>query len=115
MRMLDAGAASALSSSRNRFFSVTKSILSSRGRTMRIHIELEPDEERALLERARLCGRHPVQHAPQIIRDHVGRPPHETAQEGATQAKPSVEDLIDHEFIAACARQNSGDVPTLKR
>ncbi|MFI5455687.1 MAG: hypothetical protein ACHRXM_09575 [Isosphaerales bacterium] len=81
---------------------------------MTIHIELKPDEERAFLERARLSGRDPVQYAQQIIRDHIGSPPHETAQEEATKAKPTLEDLIDHEFIVACSRLNGGDVPTIE-
>ena len=81
---------------------------------MTIPIELEPDEERALLELARLCGRDPVQYARQIIRDHIGSLPRETTQEGATPAKPTLEDLIDHEFIADCARQDSGDAPTIE-
>jgi hypothetical protein len=80
---------------------------------MTIPIELDPDEERAFLERARLSGREPSQYAQQIIRDHIGNPPQGTVPQ-ATQAKPPLEELIDHEFIAACARPNGGDVPTIE-
>jgi hypothetical protein len=82
---------------------------------MTIPIELEPDEERALLERARVCDQDPVQYARQIIRDHIGTLPRETTPEGTTPAKPALEDLIDHEFIASCARQDSGDAPTIEQ
>ena len=40
---------------------------------MTIHIELTPDEERVLLEQARLSGRDPAQYAHDIIRGHVSR------------------------------------------
>ena len=71
---------------------------------MTIHIELEPEEERVLIERARLSGRDPVQYAQQIIRDHIVSPCHETVQEEATPSKPTIEDFIDHEFVEYCAR-----------
>jgi hypothetical protein len=82
---------------------------------MMIPIELEPDEERALLERAQVCGQDPEQYARQIIRDHIRSLPRETTQKPATPAKPTLEDLIDHEFIADCARQNSEDAPTIEQ
>lgn len=72
---------------------------------MTIHIELRPEEERALLERARLSGRDPVQYAQQIIRDHIGTPANEPAREEAAEAKPALDDLIDHEFVAYCTRE----------
>ena len=81
---------------------------------MTLPIELEPDEERALLESARLCGRDPVQHAQQIIRENIRGSLGEPAEEGTNQSKPTLEDLIDHEFIADCARQDSGDAPTIE-
>jgi hypothetical protein len=68
------------------------------GQSMTIRIELKPDEERALRERARMAGRDPVQYAHQVIRDHIG-------QEGARKTQPILEDLMDHEFIAYCARE----------
>lgn len=71
---------------------------------MTIHIELKPDEERALRERARLTGRDPVQYAHEIIRDHIGQ------EEDAQKAQPTLEDLIDHEFVAYCARDADDEV-----
>jgi hypothetical protein len=80
-----------------------------------IQIELEPDEEQALVERARLSGRDPVQYARLIIRDHIGSPFPKLAREGTAEAMPAPEDLIDHEFIADCARQHCDDVPTIEK
>jgi hypothetical protein len=81
---------------------------------MTIHIELEPEEERAFLERARLSGRDPVQYARQIIRDHIVSLYLETAAEEATPLKLTIEDFIDHEFVEYCARQSEEDVPTIE-
>jgi hypothetical protein len=72
---------------------------------MTINIELTPDEERALLERARLSGREPAQYAQQIIRNHISTSSEGTIQEGASAAKPTPEDFIDHEFVAYCERE----------
>jgi hypothetical protein len=76
---------------------------------MTIQIELKPEEELVFLERARQCGRDPARYAQQIIRDHIGNPTGETGL-----AKPTLDDLIDHEFVAACAQPNGGDVPTIE-
>jgi hypothetical protein len=81
---------------------------------MTIHIELEPEEERAFLERARLSGRDPVEYARQIIRDHFVNLYLETAPEEATPLKLTIEDFIDHEFVEYCARQSEEDVPTIE-
>ena len=81
---------------------------------MTIHIELEPEEERVLIERARLSGRDPVQYARQIIRDHIVSLYLETAQEEATPLKLTIEDFIDHEFVEYCDRQSEEDVPTIE-
>jgi hypothetical protein len=66
--------------------------------------ESKPEEERALLERARLSGRNLVQYAPQILRDHIGSPARETAEE-ADGAKPTLEDLVDYDAIAYCEKE----------
>jgi hypothetical protein len=71
---------------------------------MTIHIELKPEEERALLERARLSGHDPVQYAQQIIRDHIATLAGETAPE-ADRANPTLEDLIDYDAIAYCEKE----------
>jgi hypothetical protein len=80
---------------------------------MTIQIELEPDEERALLERARLNGRDPAQYARQIIRDHVLSPRHETAEKEDIPANATIEDFIDHELVEYCA-QTANDSVTLE-
>src|SRR4051812_43317228 len=72
---------------------------------MTLNIELKPDEERALLERARLSGRDPVQYAQEIIRDHIATPAHETSPKESAGAKATLEDFLDHEFIAYCERE----------
>src|SRR5208337_1111431 len=73
---------------------------------MTINIHLEPDEERAILERARLCGRDPAQYVQQIIRDHIqhGPSPGSAGNGVSLEAATTLEDLIDHQFVAACAR-----------
>ncbi len=71
---------------------------------MTIRIELKPDEERAFRERARLAGRDPVQYAHEVIRDHIG------LEEVARKTQPTLEDLMDHEYIAYCAREADDDV-----
>jgi hypothetical protein len=76
---------------------------------MTIDVELKPDEERAFLERARLSGRDPARYAQQIIRDHLASLPPET-----DEAKPTLDDLIDHEFIAVCGQSNGEDVPSIE-
>jgi hypothetical protein len=74
------------------------------GQTTTIRIELKPDEERALRERARLAGRDPVQYAHEVLRDHIGQ------VENARRTLPTLEDLMDHEFIAYCAREADDNV-----
>jgi hypothetical protein len=76
-----------------------------------IQIELKPDEERALLERARLSGRDPGQYARQLILDHIAAPQREETQASSIGAGVSVEALIDHEYVADCARDQGFDVP----
>jgi hypothetical protein len=83
---------------------------------MTINIELKPDEERALLDRARLSGRDPAQYVQKLIRDDIqailrssGRD--EASAEGAAALDP----LIDHEFVAECEREIEGkDIPTIE-
>jgi hypothetical protein len=75
---------------------------------MTIQIELKPDEEQAFLERARLSGRDPALYAQQIIREYIASPPHETEP-----ARPPLDHLVDHEFVASCGRGIGGDVPTI--
>jgi hypothetical protein len=85
---------------------------------MTLNIELMPDEERALLERARLSGRDPVQYVQKLIRDDIqalprSSEPHEASAREADSA--ALDALIDHEFVAECERETEGkDVPSLE-
>ena len=74
---------------------------------MTVQIELTPDEERLLWERARLTGPDPVQYARRIIQERI-------APTNGSEA--IVDDLIDHEFVAHCAREAEGrkDIPTIE-
>ena len=77
---------------------------------MTLNIVLKPDEERALLERARLSGRDPVQYALQIIRDHIGTPAPKTTRGVVGGAKPTLEDLIDYDAIAYCEKEADDNI-----
>ena len=78
---------------------------------MTINIELRPDEEKALLERARLSGRDPVQYVQNLIRDHIQAPPHEgTGDVASVKRATTLDDLIDHEFVAYCEREADDSV-----
>ena len=81
---------------------------------MTLAIELSPEEEKLLLARARQNGRDPVEYAQQIIRDHIGSRSDQTVENPPTKAKPSLDGLIDHEFVAACAIHSGEDVPTIE-
>jgi hypothetical protein len=75
---------------------------------MTIQIELRPEEERALLERARLSGRDLPGYVHQVLQTHIQQ------AEGADKTTLTVEDLVDHEAVESCAREIEGkDVPTL--
>jgi hypothetical protein len=66
-----------------------------------IRIDLTPDEERALLEQARLSGRDPAQYAHDIIRGYVSQ---------AQGAASALESLLDHDFLAYCEREADNEV-----
>jgi hypothetical protein len=78
---------------------------------MTINLELRPEEERALLERARVSGRDLASYVRQVLEQHLrttnagSRP-----AEAANGANPIPDDLIDHEFIAYCAREADDSV-----
>src|SRR5262245_57657441 len=84
--------------------------------TMTLNIELGPDEERALLERARLSGRDLVAYVHQILREHIRTPGHGNGQdEAADEPQLTWEDLIDYEAIESCAREVQGkNVPSIE-
>jgi len=73
---------------------------------MTINIELRPDEERALLERARVSGRDLAGYIHQILRGHLRTSELDSGQaEVANGATPTLEDLIDYEAIASCEKE----------
>ncbi len=80
---------------------------SARRTSMTIDLKLTPDEERILLEQARLTGQDLVQYAREIIRERISQ---------TSGSAPIREDLIDHEFVADCARETKGreDIPTIE-
>ena len=83
---------------------------------MTINIELKPDEERALLERARASGRDLAGYVHQVLEQHL-RPsePVSGPGESANGADLTLEDLIDWEAIESCAREVEGkDVPSIE-
>ena len=80
---------------------------------MTIHIELNPTKNVHSASVRGANGWEP-DNAHEIIRDHIGNPPDGVAQQEATHATLKLEDLIDHEFIASCARPSGGEVPTIE-
>ena len=85
---------------------------------MTLNIELRPDEERALLERARLSGRGLAAYVYQILQEHIRTPGQDNGQDeaaAADEARLTWEDLIDYEAIESCAREVEGkDVPSIE-
>jgi len=83
---------------------------------MTINIELEPDEERALLERARLSGRDPAQYVQKLIRDDIQAIPRPLGRDGVSaEGAAAIDALTDHEFVAECERAIEGkDIPTIE-
>jgi hypothetical protein len=80
---------------------------------MTIHIELQPEEEQAFLERARLSGRDPGQYLQELVRDHIQAAPRQDI--GDVGSAKDIDDLIDHEFVAECEKELEGkDVPTIE-
>ena len=63
---------------------------------MTIRIELSPEEERVLSEQAHLSGRDLAEYVQGIIRGHVSR---------SNEPPLELEDLIDYDLIASCARE----------
>jgi len=84
--------------------------------TMTINIELKPDEERALIERARTSGRDLTGYVHQVLEQHLWTTQPETGPEGsANGGSLTLDDLIDWEAIESCAREVEGqDVPSIE-
>jgi hypothetical protein len=73
---------------------------------MTINIELKPDDERALLERARVSGCDLAGYVHHVLERHLRNPePERHPDEIANGANLSLEDLIDWEAIASCAKE----------
>jgi hypothetical protein len=73
---------------------------------MTIKIELRPEEEQALFERARLSGRDLPGHVQQVLLRHLRIPELGSGKEAAGNvAKPTFEDLIDYEAISSRERE----------
>jgi hypothetical protein len=73
---------------------------------MTINIELRPEEERALLERARMSGRDLAGYVHQILHEHIHTPEHDSGQDEAVdEAKFTLEALLDYEAVASCEKE----------
>jgi hypothetical protein len=73
---------------------------------MTINIELQPEEERALLERAQVSGRDLGGYVHQILQEHLRATEHRLGQVQAANGAPrSWEDLIDYEAVASCEKE----------
>jgi hypothetical protein len=73
---------------------------------MTIKIELRPEEERALLEGARVSGRDLASYIHHILHEHLRtRKPATGLGETGGRASKSVEDLIDDEAIATSEKE----------
>ena len=82
---------------------------------MTINIELRPEEELALLERARISGRDLASYVHQILHEHLHTTERERGQdEAADEVSFTVEDLIDNEVIASCEKE-ADDSITLEK
>jgi hypothetical protein len=84
--------------------------------TMTIHIELQPEEEQALLERARMSGNDLAGYIHQILQGHLrtSKPEGDELEPGNGPTSTS-DDLIDWEAIESCAREVQGkDVPSIE-
>lgn len=74
---------------------------------MTINIELQPDEERDLLERARASGSDLAGYIHQILQGHLRKVKGDQAQR-INGGMPTLKELIDEEAIERCAREVEG-------
>jgi len=73
---------------------------------MTINIELQPEEERALRERARVSGTDLAGYIHQLLQGHLRTAMAENDQTvGADGGTLTLEDLIDYEAIASCEKE----------
>jgi hypothetical protein len=82
--------------------------------TLTINIELSPDEERALLERARMSGRDLAGYIHQILHEHIRTPAQDSGQDQAgNKAKFTLQDLIEYK-ASASSQKEADDSITLE-
>jgi hypothetical protein len=73
---------------------------------MTIEIELRPEEERALLERAQMSGSDLAGYIRRLLQGHLQAPQPGNGNDGAANSMtPPLEELIDYEAIASCAKE----------
>jgi hypothetical protein len=73
---------------------------------MTIKIDLRPEEEKALLERARLTGRDLGAYVHKVLQEHIQTPePGAGWGEDSRDAALTLEDFIDHDAIALCEKE----------
>ena len=73
---------------------------------MTINIELNHEDEQALVERAKMSGHDLVGYIYQVLQQHLRTPEPGSGQgEPANGATPTLEDLIDYEAIASCEKE----------
>jgi hypothetical protein len=81
--------------------------------TITINIQLRPEEERALLERARVSERDLAGYVRQILHEHLRTPKPDSGQDEAANGETpalTLEDLIDYEAIASCEKEADDSV-----
>jgi hypothetical protein len=74
---------------------------------MTINIELKPDEERALTQRARLSGRDVVQYVQKLIRDDIHSLPRSSGQDEAAAEEAAALDASSIMSSSPTARGKS--------
>jgi hypothetical protein len=77
---------------------------------MTINVHLGPEEERALLDRARESGHDPAQYVQKLIRDDIRSRPPASSRGEASRSEATIDDLIDHDVVAYCEREADDSV-----
>ena len=77
---------------------------------MTINIHLRPEEEDALFERARQTGQDPAQYVQKLIQDDIQSHSRSSNSGEASAKETTIDDFIDHEFVAYCEREADDSV-----
>jgi hypothetical protein len=78
---------------------------------MTINIDLGPDEERALLDRARLSGSDLAGYIQTLLKRHLEGADRDHGQRAAAEGPTlTFQDLVDSEAIASCANEADASV-----